>query len=67
MKGRRQFRANSKTAEERLREKELRDRLQKERPSLEDLVRRGDCDPNAIMTMGMYFEKALVERRRNSP
>jgi DNA-binding XRE family transcriptional regulator len=56
MKARRELRPNLKTAEERVRERELRDRLQKEKPSLEDLVARGECDPNAVMTMGMYFD-----------
>src|SRR5262249_37079446 len=53
MKARRVFRPNQKSAEERFRERALRDKLQKERPSLEDLVRTGDCDPDAVMTMGM--------------
>src|SRR5437879_1563803 len=56
MKTQRIFRANRKTAEERDREQALRDRLQKEKPSLETLVRSGECDPEAIMTMGMYFD-----------
>src|SRR5262245_41370838 len=56
MKARRILRANRKTAQERARERTLRERLQKERPSLEDLVRAGDCDPDAVMTMGMYFD-----------
>ena len=56
MKARRLFRANRKTAQERLREQTLREKLQKEKPSLEDLVRAGACDPDAVMTMGMYFD-----------
>jgi hypothetical protein len=56
MKGRRIFRANQEPASERARERALREKLQKERPSLEDLVRSGACDPNAVMTMGMYFD-----------
>ena len=66
MKARRIFRANPKTAEERDREKVLRDKLQQERPSLEDLVRNGTCDPDAVMTMGMYFDvqKALQSLKR---
>lgn len=70
MKARRVFRENRKPAEERARERELRERIQKERPSLDDLIRTGDCDPDAIMTMGMYFDlqralKALkLERQR---
>jgi hypothetical protein len=66
MKARRIFRANRQTAEQRAREKKLREKLQKERPSLEDLVRTGECDPDAVMTMGMYFEvqKALQALKR---
>src|SRR5713226_8538919 len=56
MKARRIFRASPKTAQERIREQALRDKLQKERPSLEVLVRTGACDPDAVMTMGMYFD-----------
>src|SRR6266851_1289832 len=67
MKAQRIFRANRKTAEERLREQKLRERLQRERPSLEDLVRANDCDPDAIMTMGMYFDlqRALLALKQN--
>jgi hypothetical protein len=66
MKARRIFRENRKTAEERARERALRERLQRERPSLEDLVRTGACDPDAIMTMGMYFDvqRALQALKR---
>jgi ribosome-binding protein aMBF1 (putative translation factor) len=66
MKARRIFRANQKTAEERLREQALRDQLQKEKPSLDDLVRTGACDPDAVMTMGMYFDvqRALQALKR---
>lgn len=56
MKVQRIFRANRKTPEERARERKLRDQLQKEKPSLEDLVRSGECDPDAVMTMGMYVD-----------
>jgi hypothetical protein len=61
MTAQRMVRANRKTAEERAREGALRQKLQKERPSLEDLVRTGACDPDTVMTMGMYFDvqKAL--------
>jgi len=70
MKAQRIFRANRKTAEERARERTLREKLQKERPSLEDLIRTGACDPDDVMSMGMYFDvqKALqalkAERKR---
>jgi ribosome-binding protein aMBF1 (putative translation factor) len=66
MKTRRIFRASRKTPEERVREQTLRDKLQKEKPSLEDLVRDGACDPDAIMTMRMYFDiqKALQALKR---
>ena len=56
MKARRIFRASQKTAEELAREKALREKLQKEKPSLEDLVEAGACDPESAMTMGMYFD-----------
>src|SRR5712691_10450855 len=66
MKAQRIFRASRKTAEERAQEQALREKLQKERPSLEDLVRTGACDPDAVMTMGMYFDvqKALQALKR---
>ncbi len=66
MKAQRIFRANQKSAEERAREKALREQVQKEKPSLEDMVRTGECDPDAVMTMGMYFDvqKALQALKR---
>src|SRR2546425_13011710 len=71
MKTRRLFRASRKTPQERLREQRLRDQLQKEKPALEDLVRAGACDPDAVMTMGMYFDvqralQALKRERERS-
>ncbi|MGH7174215.1 MAG: helix-turn-helix domain-containing protein [Gemmataceae bacterium] len=71
MKAQHIFRANRKTPAKRRREKALRDKLQKEKPSLEDLIRAGDCDPDAVMTMGMYFDlqgalQALKQERRRS-
>ncbi len=71
MKARRVFRANQKTTEERASERALRDKLQKERPSLDDLVRAGECDADAVMTMGMYFDvqralQALKREREQS-
>jgi DNA-binding XRE family transcriptional regulator len=71
MKARRIFRANRKTLEERAREKALREKLQKDKPSLADLICAGECDPDTVMTMGMYFDvqRALQalkhERQRN--
>src|SRR5438105_15111982 len=56
MKARRIFRKNQQTAQERSREQSLREELQKAKPSLEDLVRTSSCDPDAVMTMGMYFD-----------
>ncbi len=56
MKARRIVRPSRKTPAERAREQRLREKLQAERPSLDDLVRAGDCDPDAVMTMGMYFD-----------
>jgi predicted transcriptional regulator len=68
MKAQRIFRPNPKTAEERVREQTLREKLQRERPSLQDLISSGECDPDAVMTMGMYFDvqralKALKQER----
>ena len=69
MKARRIFRASRKTAEERAHEKTLREQLQTG-SSLEDLVRApATCDPDAVMTMGMYFDvqgalQALKQRER---
>jgi ribosome-binding protein aMBF1 (putative translation factor) len=67
MKARRIFRANQKPVSERAGERALREKLQKERPSLEDLVRVGACDPDAVMTMGMYFDvqRALQALKRD--
>jgi len=67
MKARRIFRASRKTAEERRREQTLRAKLQRERPSLENLVRTGECDADAVMTMGMYFDvqRALRALKRD--
>src|SRR5437868_327842 len=67
MKARRIFRANRQTAAERTREQMLRKKLQKEKPSLQDLIRTGECDPDAVMTMGMYFDvhKALQALKRD--
>jgi hypothetical protein len=66
MKAQRIFRANKKTDKERAREQELRKRLQKEKPSLEDMIRTEECDPDAIMTMGMYFDaQQAIKSRRN--
>jgi hypothetical protein len=66
MKAQRIFRASRKTAEERVREKLLREKLQRERPSMEELVRTGECDPDSVMTMGMYFDiqRALQALKR---
>ena len=71
MKAQRIIRANRKTTVERRREKQLRERLQKEKPSLANLVRTGECDPDAVMTMGMYFDvqkalQSLKQARKRS-
>jgi len=66
MKAQRVFRASGKTAEDRVLEQTLREKPQQEKPSLEDLVSTGACDPDAVMTMGMYFDvqKALLALKR---
>lgn len=71
MKARRVFRANQKSLAERAQEKTLREEIQKDKPSLEDLIRAGECDPDAVMTMGMYFDiqralQALKKERERS-
>lgn len=71
MKAQRIFRANRKTAEERTREKALREKIQKEKPSLVDLIHTRECDPDIVMTMGMYFDiqralQALKREREQS-
>jgi ribosome-binding protein aMBF1 (putative translation factor) len=70
MKAQRIFRANRKTAGERARERTLREGLQNEKPTLDDLIRTGACDPDAVMTMGMYFDvqgalQALKRERKH--
>jgi ribosome-binding protein aMBF1 (putative translation factor) len=67
MKAQRIFRASRKTAAERAREQALREQLQQQRPSLEYFVRTGACDPDAVMTMGMYFDvqRALQALKRD--
>ncbi len=66
MKARRIFRPSRKTTAERAREQTLREKIQREKPSLQDLVRSGECDPDAVMTMGMYFnvQRALQALKR---
>ncbi len=71
MKARRIFRRSTKSPEERLRERALRAKLQTTKPSLEDLIRGGECDPELVMTMGMYFDiqgalQALKRERQRS-
>jgi transcriptional regulator with XRE-family HTH domain len=56
MKAQRVFRPSQKTPAQRPRQKALRGRLHEEKPSLDDLVKKGDTDPDTVMTMGMYFD-----------
>lgn len=56
MKAQRVFRASQKSAEERAEERRLREQIRKEKPSLDDLIRTGECDPESVMTMGMFFD-----------
>jgi ribosome-binding protein aMBF1 (putative translation factor) len=56
MKARSESRLSRKTLAQRSLEQALRDKLQKEKPSLDDLIRSGECNPDAVMTMGMYFD-----------
>ena len=65
MKARRTFRASRKTTEERAAEQTLRDKLQKEKPSLEDLVRSGElgslCAAEVISHVGARPARSLAE------
>ena len=63
MKARRVFRPNRKTPEERAKEQRRREEIQRAKPSLDDLVTSGECDADAVMTMGMPFD---VHSRRRS-
>jgi predicted transcriptional regulator len=67
MKTRRVFRANRQTPAQREAERAFRDEIQRRKPSLEDLIRSGECDPDAVMTMGMYFDiqRALQSLKRD--
>jgi ribosome-binding protein aMBF1 (putative translation factor) len=56
MKARRVFCENTKTSSERAAERAIRDEFQREKPSLEDLVRAGQCDPEDAMSMGQYYD-----------
>jgi hypothetical protein len=56
MKARRIIRASRKTSDERARERKLRDKLQKEKPSFDDFICSGVCDPDSVRTMGMYYD-----------
>ena len=64
MKATRVFRPNPKTAEERAHERSLRERLQKERPSLDDLVRTGE---EAADIEGALDHEIAGHRRRSRP
>ena len=69
MKTRHIVRPNRKSADARRRERAVREKLQEEKPSLEELVRTEECDADAVMTMGMYFDiqralQALKQERR---
>jgi hypothetical protein len=56
MKATRISRQNNKPPRERVREQHLRDRIQAEKPSLDDLIQSGDCSTEDVMTMGMYVD-----------
>jgi hypothetical protein len=56
MKVERVFRPNKKTAAQRAQERAIREKFQREKPSLDELIASGDCDPDSVMTMGQYFE-----------
>ncbi len=55
MKVKHVFRKNTQTPAERSREKAVRDRFQRDKPSLDDLLAEGDCRPEDVMAMEDYF------------
>lgn len=56
MSTRRIHRANPKSDSARNRERELRDSIQAQKPSLDDLIHSGDVDANAVISLGQYFD-----------
>ena len=66
MKAERVFRKNTQPPAERAAERALREQFQREKPSLDELVRAGECDPAEVMTMGQYadLQAALQALRR---
>jgi hypothetical protein len=52
MKVQRVFRPNGKPPEGRA----IREKFQREKPALAELIASGDCDPDRVMTMEQYFE-----------
>src|SRR5260370_219044 len=60
----RTFRSNRKTPEERIRERILRTKLQKEKPSLEDLIDVGECAPDAVLAPNAVNGSVKAGRRR---
>ena len=60
MKGKRVFRQNRKSASQRAAERVVREKFQREKPSLADLVRSGDCQPADVMKMGQYCDLQLA-------
>jgi len=66
MKAKRVFRKNTKTPSERAAERAVREKMQREKPALEDLLRTGECAPEDVMTMGQYYDlqEALQALRR---
>ena len=65
------FRSNQKSPADRAKERKLREQLQQQKPSLQDMIRSGESDADAIMTMGMYFDvqkalQALKQERQDA-
>ncbi len=68
MKAARISRQNNKSVRDRVREQRMREKIQAGKPSLADLVQSGECDPEAVISMGMYVDiqtamKALKKER----
>ena len=66
MKARSEHRQMNWTPEDRARQKMIREKFQRERPSLDDLLAGGECAESDLMTMGEYFgmQEAIAKLKR---
>lgn len=60
----RAFRKVERSPEEVARERAIRERYQRERPTLDDLIASGECEPPIPLGLHLDLQEALVELRR---